>query len=102
MSTIIILFTPDSNDTHRGVGYATVAYDSSATAERTAKLSMDALIGIFEQAQANGETLAGVDATLADAIANPLAYLDFLICDAVGEVGFDADYTRTSLARPNA
>jgi hypothetical protein len=54
------------------------------------------LAALFEQAQANGETLDGTDATLADALTNPLAYLDFISYDETNGLAFNTTYSRPS------
>jgi hypothetical protein len=52
------------------------------------------LAAIFEQAQANGETLDGADASIDAAVGDPLSYLDFLILDSNDTILFDSDYAR--------
>jgi len=52
------------------------------------------LAAIFEQAKANGKTLAGVDDSIDAAIDDPLSYIDYLILDENDEIAFDSEYVR--------
>lgn len=53
------------------------------------------LAAIFEQAKANGETLDGADASIDDAVEDPLSFIDFLIIEDE-TISFDSKYARES------
>lgn len=88
-----LIFTPDGSGTNRGSGYVTVEYSSDAEDETLVETTEDELAAVFEQAKADGGTLDGVDETLDDAIADPLAYRDYLVL-VDGAVEFDDAYVR--------
>lgn len=55
----------------------------------------DELSAVFEDAKAAGESLDGADASMDDAIANPLRFIDYLILE--GEtISFNSEYSRSS------
>lgn len=91
-----LIFTPDGSGTNRATGYATVNYSSDVEDETLVETTEDELAGVFEQAKADGGTLDGVDETLDDAIADPLAYQGYLVLDDAGAVTFDDAYVRES------
>jgi hypothetical protein len=93
---IEIIFTPGNSDETQAVGYATVPYTSDNETETVIETTEADISALFEQAQANGETLDGTDATLTDALANPLAYLDFISYDETNGLAFDTAYSRPS------
>lgn len=90
MSDIYLIIDENSG---RTLGYARTEYTSSASYETTVQTTQTDLASIFEQAKDEGETLDGADATMDDAIDEPLAFRDYVILE--GEtLAFDSEYVR--------
>jgi hypothetical protein len=96
-----IIYTTDGSGSQKPIGYTTVPYSSDNNSERVIETTESDLSALFERAQANGETL-DADATLADAVANPLAYLDFIIYDETDGLGFDTAHSRPPPPSPSS
>lgn len=83
----------DTEDNGRMHGFSKVEVSTNNPRFDVVETTEDDLVTVFEDAKAADETLDGADASIEDAVDDPLSFRDYLIFQD-GEIVFDTGYAR--------
>ena len=83
----------ESDGVKRMTGYTTTEYQSDISGQALVETTEGDLVTVFEEAKNAGETLDGSDASIGEAVEDPLSFRSYLIL-VDGTIEFDADYVR--------